>query len=146
MVNEVEDLGEDHSTLPGIHLVIVEHPRLGTNVKYTSINAKINRSPQQSLNSPTSWRTALFSRLTMHLFQLQVHNISPLRVLKIIKNRFVVLTVFIILLVATEDIHIAHFLQNFFRLTSYSPGSGTYSYHPSLASQTLYLTASVAVR
>ena len=64
MVEEVDDLGEHHSTLPGIHLVIVEHPGLGTNVKYTSINAKINRSHQHSLNSPTSWRTALFSRLT----------------------------------------------------------------------------------
>ena len=59
----------------------------------------------------------------MHLFQLQVHNISPLRVLKILKNRFFVLTVFIILLVATEDIHVAHVLQNFFRLTLTSPDS-----------------------
>ena len=61
------------------------------------------------------------------IFQLQVHNISPIRVLRIIKNRFVVLTVFIIL-VATEDIHVAHFLHNFFRLALSSLLSSRHDY------------------
>ena len=62
------------------------------------------------------------------IFQLQVYNISPIRVLRIIKNRFVVLTVFIILLVATEDIHVAHFLHNFFRLALSSLLSSRHDY------------------